>query len=68
MNIDSVQVLKKRLNEVDVTCRGNVDANMALCRILGFITGYVPGNMTIDEDNQQYVLHRVLDILNTSKK
>ena len=68
MNTESVQVLKKRLNEVDATCRGDVDANLALCRILGFITGYVPGNMTIDEDNQQYVLYRILDILNTSKK
>lgn len=60
MNTDSVQVLKKRLNDVD--------ANMALCRILGFISGYVPGNVTITEQNQQYVLNRVLEILNDSKK
>ena len=68
MNTDSVQVLKKKLNEVDATCRGDIDSNMALCRILGFISGYVPGNVTITEQNQQYVLNRVLEILNDSKK
>jgi hypothetical protein len=68
MNTESVQVLKKRINEVDATCRGDIDANMALCRLLGLVTGYVPGNMTIVEKDQQYLLNRVLEILNSSKK
>lgn len=68
MNIDSVQILKKRINEVDATCCGDIDANMALCRLLGFITGYVHGHLTITEQNQQYVLNRVHQILTESKK
>ena len=55
MNTESVQVLKKRINEVDATCRGDIDASMALCRLLGMITGYVTGNMTIPDKDQKII-------------
>jgi len=68
MNYETVQVLHKKINDVNATCKGDIDAHLALCRLLGVITGYVPGNINIKESEQQYVLTRVLEILNSSKK
>ena len=68
MNTESVYVLHKRINDVDATCKGDIDAHLALCRLLGFVNGYVPGNLNLKESEQQYVLTRVLEILNACKK
>ena len=68
MNDDSVQVLAKRISETNATCAGEIDANLALCGILGLIEGYVPGHGSIPENQQRYILQRVHEILVNSLK
>ena len=68
MNDVSVQVIAKRIRDIDATCMGRVNGHLALNALLGFITGYVPGNVTMPLDQQRYVLERTLSILQNCVK
>ena len=68
MNDVSVQVLAKRINDIDCTCMGKVDGHLALGCIVGMLTGYLPGNVNIPEATQLYILGRIEDILKSSDK
>ena len=68
MNNESVQVLVKRISDINCTCMGNVDGHLALGCIVGMLTGYLPGNINIPEATQLYILGRVEEILKSSEK
>lgn len=68
MNQESAQLLAKRINDIDCTSLGKVNGHLALNALLGFITGYLPGNVNIPETTQLYILGRIEDILKSSDK
>ena len=68
MNEVTAQVLTKRINDIDCTSMGKVDGHLALCCIVGMLTGYVTQNVTIPEATQLYILGRVEEILKSSEK
>ena len=63
-----IPVLAKRIFDIDCTRKGSVDGHLALNALVGFITGYVPGNGDLPETTQLYILGRVEEILKSCKK
>ena len=68
MNEVTAVLLTKRINDIDCTSMGKVDGQLALCRIVGMLTGYVTQNVTIPEATQLHILGRVEEILKSSEK
>ena len=68
MNEVTAQVLTKRINDIDCTNMGKVDGHLALCRMVGMLTGYLTGNVTVPEATQLHILGRVEEILKSSEK